>query len=84
MIVARISGVVVTWVVAIDPPGVRFPPDADICELSFLAVRRLQMRRNHCIITFVLSRSCIPADHCKCPGFYVLNVKSYAEIWIEV
>ena len=31
----RINGVVVTWVVAIDPPGVRFPLNASMRRKSF-------------------------------------------------
>ena len=30
LLLQRINGVVVTWVVAIDPPGVRFPLNASI------------------------------------------------------
>ena len=35
----RINGVVVTWVVAIDPPGVRFPLNAGLIFSSFSLMR---------------------------------------------
>jgi hypothetical protein len=57
----RINGVVVTWVVAIDPPGVRFPLNAQrftFCEPSFSYNPRIHTSKcnSSIILTFSYSQ----------------------------